>query len=78
MFSYTTAVHSSPKWLFAAFYVPGYTHTHSLYALFKYTALERQGAANREKLEGRVAELEKKLAEQEGPGDTAAEVRSRT
>ncbi|XP_056232583.1 FK506-binding protein 15 isoform X4 [Seriola aureovittata] len=41
----------------------------------KYTALERQGGAVREKLERRVSELEKKLAEQESSGDTAAEVK---
>ncbi|XP_070690164.1 FK506-binding protein 15 [Pempheris klunzingeri] len=41
----------------------------------KYTALEQQGAAVREELERRVAELEKKLANQESPGDTAAEVK---
>uniref|UniRef100_A0A8D3DLS1 peptidylprolyl isomerase n=1 Tax=Scophthalmus maximus TaxID=52904 RepID=A0A8D3DLS1_SCOMX len=39
----------------------------------KHTALERQEAAVREKLERKVAELEKKLAEQENSGDTAAE-----
>uniref|UniRef100_A0AAQ4P4D7 peptidylprolyl isomerase n=1 Tax=Gasterosteus aculeatus aculeatus TaxID=481459 RepID=A0AAQ4P4D7_GASAC len=43
--------------------------------LFKYAALEQQGVAVREKLEGRVAELEKKQAEQESSGDTAAEVK---
>ncbi|XP_040011066.1 FK506-binding protein 15 isoform X2 [Xiphias gladius] len=41
----------------------------------KYTALEQQGAAGREKLERRAAELEKKLVQQESPGDTAAEVK---
>ncbi|KAG7240055.1 hypothetical protein INR49_028058 [Caranx melampygus] len=41
----------------------------------KYTALERQGGAVREKLERRVNELEKKLAEKESSGDTAAEVK---
>lgn len=41
----------------------------------KYTALEQQGVGVREKLERRVAELQKKLAEQESPGDTAAEVK---
>ncbi|AWP06505.1 putative FK506-binding protein 15 [Scophthalmus maximus] len=41
----------------------------------KHTALERQEAAVREKLERKVAELEKKLAEQENSGDTAAEVK---
>ncbi|XP_073322595.1 FK506-binding protein 15 isoform X2 [Pagrus major] len=41
----------------------------------KYTALEQQGVAVREQLERRVAELEKKLAEQESSGDTAAEVK---
>uniref|UniRef100_A0AAQ4QQL2 peptidylprolyl isomerase n=1 Tax=Gasterosteus aculeatus aculeatus TaxID=481459 RepID=A0AAQ4QQL2_GASAC len=41
----------------------------------KYAALEQQGVAVREKLEGRVAELEKKQAEQESSGDTAAEVK---
>ncbi|XP_070760177.1 FK506-binding protein 15 [Enoplosus armatus] len=41
----------------------------------KYTALEQQGVAIREKLERRVAELEKTLAEQESSGDTAAEVK---
>lgn len=43
----------------------------------KYTALEQQGAAERERLQRRVAELESKLEEQERSGDTAAEVRSR-
>lgn len=46
--------------------------------VFKYTALEQQGVAVREKLERRVAELEKKVSEQESPGDTAAEVRNHT
>ncbi|GAA6226673.1 FK506-binding protein 15 isoform X3 [Lates japonicus] len=41
----------------------------------KYTTLEQQGAAVREKLERRVAELEKKLTEQRSSGDTAAEVK---
>ncbi|CAK6959677.1 FK506-binding protein 15 [Scomber scombrus] len=41
----------------------------------KYSALEQQGAAVREKLERRVAEVEKKLTEQEDSGDTAAEVK---
>ncbi|XP_041643180.1 FK506-binding protein 15 isoform X2 [Cheilinus undulatus] len=41
----------------------------------KYSALEQQGVAVREELEKRVAELEKKLEEQEGSGDTAAEVK---
>lgn len=45
----------------------------------KYTALEQQGVAVREKLERRVAELEKNLAEQESSGessgDTSAEVK---
>uniref|UniRef100_UPI003AAE6BBD FK506-binding protein 15 n=1 Tax=Centroberyx gerrardi TaxID=166262 RepID=UPI003AAE6BBD len=42
----------------------------------KYTALEQQSVAVKEKLEGRVAELEKKLlAEQESPADTAGEVK---
>ncbi|XP_053181784.1 FK506-binding protein 15 [Scomber japonicus] len=41
----------------------------------KYSALEQQGAAVREKLERRVAEVEKKLTEQENSGDTAAEVK---
>ncbi|XP_036954294.1 FK506-binding protein 15 isoform X1 [Acanthopagrus latus] len=41
----------------------------------KYAALEQQGVAVREKLERRVAELEKKLGEQESSGDTAAEVK---
>lgn len=55
------------------------SHTQSLYVtLFKYTALEQQGVAVKEKLERRVAELENKLAEQESSGDTAAEVRTRT
>lgn len=40
----------------------------------KYTASEGQSAAVREMLEGRVAELEGKLAEQ-GQGDTAGEVK---
>ncbi|XP_071337925.1 FK506-binding protein 15 isoform X2 [Trachinotus anak] len=41
----------------------------------RYAALERQGVAVREMLERRVTELEKKLAEQESSGDTAAEVK---
>ncbi|XP_040897863.1 FK506-binding protein 15 isoform X2 [Toxotes jaculatrix] len=41
----------------------------------KYAALEQQGTSVREKLGRRVAELEKKLAEQESSGDTAAEVK---
>ncbi|KAI3372659.1 hypothetical protein L3Q82_022705, partial [Scortum barcoo] len=41
----------------------------------KYTALEQQSVAVREKLERRVAELEKKLSEQDSSGDTAAEVK---
>nr|XP_020454977.1 FK506-binding protein 15 isoform X2 [Monopterus albus] len=41
----------------------------------KCTALEQHGVAVREKLERRVAELEKKLAQQESSGDTAAEVK---
>ncbi|KAM6944270.1 FK506-binding protein 15 isoform 2-T2 [Lycodopsis pacificus] len=41
----------------------------------KYTALEQQGLAVREELERRVAELEKKLAEEESSGDTSAEVK---
>ncbi|XP_039658741.1 FK506-binding protein 15 isoform X2 [Perca fluviatilis] len=41
----------------------------------KYTALEQQGIAVREKLERKVADLEKKLAEQESSGDTSAEVK---
>ncbi|XP_060893408.1 FK506-binding protein 15 isoform X2 [Labrus mixtus] len=41
----------------------------------KYTALEQQGVSVQEKLEKRVAELENKLGEQEGSGDTAAEVK---
>ncbi|KAM4577290.1 FK506-binding protein 15 isoform 2-T2 [Odontesthes bonariensis] len=41
----------------------------------KYTALEQQGSALREKLEKRVAELETKVEEQESSGDTAAEVK---
>lgn len=44
--------------------------------LFKYTALEQQGATVRQTLRRRVAELESKLEEQEASGDTAAEVRS--
>lgn len=58
-----------------------YTHTqkHSLCMfLFKYAALEQQGLAVREKLERRVAELQKKLAQQDSSGDTAAEVRIHT
>uniref|UniRef100_A0A3P8QHD5 peptidylprolyl isomerase n=1 Tax=Astatotilapia calliptera TaxID=8154 RepID=A0A3P8QHD5_ASTCA len=43
--------------------------------LFKYTALEQQGATVRQKLRRRVAELESKLEEQEASGDTAAEVK---
>ncbi|XP_072244718.1 FK506-binding protein 15 isoform X2 [Leuresthes tenuis] len=41
----------------------------------KYTALEQQGSSLREKLEKRVAELERKVEEQESSGDTAAEVK---
>ncbi|XP_032371886.1 FK506-binding protein 15 isoform X2 [Etheostoma spectabile] len=41
----------------------------------KYTALEQQGIAVREQLERKVADLEKKLAEQESSGDTSAEVK---
>ncbi|XP_049906267.1 FK506-binding protein 15 isoform X4 [Epinephelus moara] len=41
----------------------------------KHTALEQQDAAVREKLERRVAELEKKLAEQQSSGNTSAEVK---
>nr|XP_046241602.1 FK506-binding protein 15 isoform X3 [Scatophagus argus] len=41
----------------------------------KYTALEQQGVAVREKMGRRVAELEKKLAEQESTRDTTAEVK---
>ncbi|XP_068559313.1 FK506-binding protein 15 isoform X2 [Cebidichthys violaceus] len=41
----------------------------------QYTALEQQGLSVREKLERRVAELEKKLAEEESSGDTSAEVK---
>ncbi|XP_026177677.1 FK506-binding protein 15 isoform X2 [Mastacembelus armatus] len=41
----------------------------------KYTSLEPQGVAVRETLKRRVAELEKKLAQQESSGDTAAEVK---
>ncbi|XP_075934251.1 FK506-binding protein 15 [Anarhichas minor] len=41
----------------------------------KCTALEQQGLAVREELERRVAELEKKLAEEESSGDTSAEVK---
>ncbi|XP_044051903.1 FK506-binding protein 15 isoform X3 [Siniperca chuatsi] len=41
----------------------------------KYTALERQGVAVKEKLERRVAELEQKLTEQESLRDTATEVK---
>ncbi|XP_034451622.1 FK506-binding protein 15 isoform X1 [Hippoglossus hippoglossus] len=41
----------------------------------KYTALEQQAGAVREKLENKMAELEKKLAEQENSGDTATEVK---
>lgn len=48
------------------------------YSLSKYSALEQQGAAVREKLERRVAEVEKKLTEQENSGDTAAEVKHHT
>ncbi|XP_029999073.1 FK506-binding protein 15-like [Sphaeramia orbicularis] len=52
------------------------SHTEELNALQeKYTALEQQGTAVREKLERRVVELENKLAEQQGSGDTAAEVK---
>ncbi|XP_029295812.1 FK506-binding protein 15 isoform X2 [Cottoperca gobio] len=50
--------------------------TEELQALqHKYTALEQQGVAVRETLERKVAELEKKGAEQEGSGDTSAEVK---
>uniref|UniRef100_A0A672Z5L6 peptidylprolyl isomerase n=1 Tax=Sphaeramia orbicularis TaxID=375764 RepID=A0A672Z5L6_9TELE len=38
-------------------------------------SLKQQGTAVREKLERRVVELENKLAEQQGSGDTAAEVK---
>ncbi|XP_060927031.1 FK506-binding protein 15 isoform X2 [Limanda limanda] len=41
----------------------------------KYTALEQQAGAVKEKLENKMAELEKKLAEQESSGDTATEVK---
>ncbi|KAM8887106.1 FK506-binding protein 15 isoform 1-T1 [Spinachia spinachia] len=41
----------------------------------KYTALEQQGLAAREKLQERVAELEMKQVEKESSGDTAAEVK---
>ncbi|KAM3867767.1 FK506-binding protein 15 [Diretmus argenteus] len=41
----------------------------------KYTSLVKQSVAVKEKLEGQVAELERKLAEQESPGDTAGEVK---
>ncbi|KAL6113833.1 fkbp15 [Pungitius sinensis] len=41
----------------------------------KYTALEQQGVAVKEKLEGRVAELEMRQAEKDSSGDTAAEVK---
>uniref|UniRef100_A0A3Q1GLB1 peptidylprolyl isomerase n=1 Tax=Acanthochromis polyacanthus TaxID=80966 RepID=A0A3Q1GLB1_9TELE len=41
----------------------------------KYASLEQQGAAVREKLESRVAELERQVEEQDGSGDTAAEVK---
>nr|XP_019957896.1 PREDICTED: FK506-binding protein 15 [Paralichthys olivaceus] len=41
----------------------------------KYTALEQQAGAVRAKLENKMAELEKRLAEQESSGDTATEVK---
>uniref|UniRef100_A0A1A7W7I7 peptidylprolyl isomerase n=2 Tax=Iconisemion striatum TaxID=60296 RepID=A0A1A7W7I7_9TELE len=41
----------------------------------KYSVLERHGAAVREKLEGRLAELQKKVEELENSGDTASEVK---
>ncbi|XP_069022255.1 FK506-binding protein 15 isoform X2 [Embiotoca jacksoni] len=41
----------------------------------KYAALEQQGVAVREKLERRVAELERREEQQEASGDTAAEVK---
>ncbi|XP_038559429.1 FK506-binding protein 15 isoform X1 [Micropterus salmoides] len=41
----------------------------------KYTALEQREVTVREKLERRVAELEKKPSQQESSGDTAAEVK---
>ncbi|KAM9858783.1 FK506-binding protein 15 [Aulostomus maculatus] len=41
----------------------------------KYSSLEQQGAALKEKLERRVAELEKKLKEKESSTDIAAEVK---
>lgn len=41
----------------------------------KYASLEQQGAAVREKLESRVAELERQVEEQDSSGDTAAEVK---
>ncbi|XP_041854883.1 FK506-binding protein 15-like isoform X2 [Melanotaenia boesemani] len=39
----------------------------------EFAALEQQGAAVREKLEKRVAELQRKVEDQESSGDTAAE-----
>ncbi|XP_041854809.1 FK506-binding protein 15 isoform X2 [Melanotaenia boesemani] len=41
----------------------------------EFAALEEQGAAVREKLEKRVAELQRKVEDQESSGDTAAEVK---
>uniref|UniRef100_A0A667XYA7 peptidylprolyl isomerase n=1 Tax=Myripristis murdjan TaxID=586833 RepID=A0A667XYA7_9TELE len=41
----------------------------------KYTGLEQQSVAVKQKLERRVAELEKRLEEQENTGDTAGEVK---
>ncbi|KAM9394502.1 FK506-binding protein 15 isoform 2-T2 [Pholidichthys leucotaenia] len=41
----------------------------------KYSALEQQGAAVREKFQKRVDELERNLEEQQGSGDTVAEVK---
>lgn len=83
--TYTTPIHSSGKHPYhPSIHIRRNTHTNALsYTVtvvfsFKYTALEQQGAAGREKLERRAAELEKKLVQQESPGDTAAEVRSHT
>ncbi|XP_015829929.3 FK506-binding protein 15 isoform X1 [Nothobranchius furzeri] len=41
----------------------------------KYSGLERHGTAVREKLEGRVTELQKKVEELKNSGDTASEVK---
>lgn len=49
---------------------------HPCVILMKYSAMEQHGGTVKEKLERQVAELERKVEEQESPKDTAAEVRS--